>query len=155
MLNSEQKGTIVIITYGVGVVLFLDLVAYLLRLNINKISIANKTQYILYEDEVFTKLNDKAFKLILVSCFKEQGQAIGQSLCQALYDISNKYKINNFEYHLKYAKADDFIWVEEVLKQYIPMEAKKVFIMGNYKVEETFKEILRKNGIREKQIHCI
>eukprot|EP00826_Nyctotherus_ovalis_P042621 TRINITY_DN4405_c0_g1_i1.p2 TRINITY_DN4405_c0_g1~~TRINITY_DN4405_c0_g1_i1.p2 ORF type:complete len:156 (+),score=43.94 TRINITY_DN4405_c0_g1_i1:725-1192(+) len=155
MLSTEQTGTIAVITQGIGVVLFLDLVAYLLRLNIHKVSTTNKTQCKLYEDENFSKLNSKSFKLVLVACFKEQGQVIGQAMCQALYEISGKYNINNFEYHLKFAKTDELAWAEETLKKCVPAKAKKIFIMGNYKIEEAFREILRKIGIKERQIYCI
>lgn len=155
MLSAEQTGTIAVIAQGVEVVMFLDLVAYLLRLNIHKVSTLKKMQCKLYEDESFSKLNSKSFKLVLVACFKEQGQVIGQAMCQALHEISVKHNINNFEYHLKLAKTSEFAWAEETLKKCVPAKAKKVFIVGRHKTEEVFKEILRKIGIKERQIYFI
>ena len=91
MLDYNQKGTFVAIACGTGVLMFLDLVMYLIRMNIKQIADLSKKAYMLYEDEVFESLANKSFKFILFSCFREQNQVLGKEICETLNDISEKY----------------------------------------------------------------
>ena len=42
-----------------------------------------------------------------------------------------------------------------MFKRHIPSDTKRIYIAGNYKAEEAFKEILKRIGINEKQLYCI
>ena len=155
MLEPDQKGTIVGITCGTGVVLFLDLAMYLLRMNIQRAGRTKKKNYLLYGNESFDRLNDKSFKLILFSCFKEQGQVLGQPIFQALHDISEKYLFNNFEYHLRVSDTNEPRWSEATFKKHVPLDAKKVIIFGPYGVDESLKATLKNVGIKDNQFHSV
>eukprot|EP01022_Parablepharisma_sp_SALTPOND_P021219 TRINITY_DN409_c0_g1_i2.p3 TRINITY_DN409_c0_g1~~TRINITY_DN409_c0_g1_i2.p3 ORF type:complete len:524 (-),score=44.47 TRINITY_DN409_c0_g1_i2:3794-5365(-) len=155
MLEPDQKGTIVGITCGTGAVLFLDLAMYLLRMNIQKVGRTKKKHYSLYANETFDRLNDRSFKLILFSCFKEKGHVLGQPIFQALHNISEKYMLNNFEYHLRISETGEPRWDETTFKQYVPKDAKKVIVFGPYGAEDSLKGALKKIGIKDEQFHPI
>ncbi len=155
MLDPDQKGTIVGITCGTGAVLFLDLAMYLLRMNIQKVGRTRKKNYALYANETFDRLNDKSFKVVLFSCFKEQSQVLAQPLFQALHDISARYMINNFEYHLRVSDNGEPRWTEDTFRKYIPMNAKKIVMFGPYGAEESFKEMMKNIGFKDSQFYSI
>ncbi len=155
MLEPDQRGTIVGITCGTGVVLFLDLAMYLLRMSIYKLGRARKKTYQIFGNESFDRLNDKSFKLILFSSFKESAQVLARPLFQALHDISQKYMLNNFEYHLRISENGDPRWDEQTFRQHVPLDAKKVVIFGPYGAEDSIREMLKKIGVKDKQFHRV
>ena len=155
MIDPDQKGTIVGVTCGTGVVLFLDLAMYLLRMVIFKIGRTRKKNYMMFGNETFDRLTDKSFKLILFSCFKEEGQVLAQPLFKALHEFSAKYNFNNFEYYLRVGEKGEGRWTEEALKPHVPLDAKKVMVIGPNGAEETIREILKKIGIKDNQFHRI
>lgn len=155
MIGPDQKGTIVGVTCGTGVVLFLDLAMYLLRMMIYKIGKTQKKSYLLFGNETFSRLNDKSFKLVLFSAFKESGHVLGEPLFKALHDISAKYNFNNFEYYLRVTDKGDPRWDEDFFTQHVPLDAQKVIVYGPFGAQESMTELLKKIGIKDSQFHRI
>ncbi len=155
-MEADQKGTIVGVTCGTGVVLFLDLAMYLLRMNIYKAGQQQGKTYKVFGNENFDRLNDPSFKLVVFSAFKKQDHVLGQPLFQALHDISAKYKFNNFEYHLRISEnPNDPKWDEAFFKKNLDANAKKIIVYGPLGAEESIKETLQKVGVKPSQFHRI
>lgn len=155
-IEPNQKGTVVGVTCGTGVVLFLDMAMYILRMNIYSIGKQQGKTYKIFGNENFDRLTDPSFKLIIYSSFKMQNEVLAEPLYKALHDISAKYKFNNFEYHLRVSENPQTPrWNEEFFKKTIDLNAKKVIVCGPLGAEPSLKEILKKAGIKENQFHII
>lgn len=76
-LDIRKEGTHVAITAGTGVLVFLDLVAHLLRKNLGLLSEAENLQ-----------LNAKNFKFVLFVSFPTKNDIIGYELCSGLKKVS-------------------------------------------------------------------
>ena len=153
-LETDQKGTVVGVVCGTGVVLFLDLAMYLLRMNVYKAGLQQGKNYKIFANENFDRLTDPSFKLVVFSAFKRQDHVLGEPLFRALHDISAKYKFNNFEYHLRLSeKAEDPKWDEAFFKKNLDVTARKVVVYGPLGAEESIKETLKKVGVKESQFH--
>jgi len=153
-VEPDQKGTIVGIACGTGVVLFLDLAMYLLRMAIYKIGQKSGKTYKLFANENFDRLIDPSFKLVIFSAFKKQDHVLGEPLFLALHDLSAKHGFNNFEYHLRLSeKAGDPKWDEAFFKKHLDLQAKKIVVYGPLGAEESIKETLVKVGVKETQFH--
>ena len=140
---------------GTGVVLFLDLAMYLLRMNIYKVGQQQGKTYKMFANENFDRLTDPSFKLVVFSAFKRQDHVLGEPLFKALHDISSKYGFNNFEYHLRLTeKSGDPHWDESFLKTKPDvLKAEKIIVYGPLGAEESIKDSLRKAGVKDSQFH--
>jgi len=148
-INPYEKGTIVAITCGYPVMFFLDFALYLLRMNIQIVGHTRKKHYAIFGNEVFDRFNAKSFKFILFSSFKENTEVIGEKIFKKLSEISEKYGINNFEYHLRVSKTGEPRWNEETYRKFVPIDAKKIFIIGPLGATENIREQLCKIGIKD------
>ena len=71
-INLKKYGTQVAFTAGTGILVFMDLVAYLIRKNLD---FANKSG----KEEL-----DSSFKFVLYASFPSQQDSIGADLCEGL-----------------------------------------------------------------------
>eukprot|EP01022_Parablepharisma_sp_SALTPOND_P020923 TRINITY_DN3934_c0_g1_i1.p1 TRINITY_DN3934_c0_g1~~TRINITY_DN3934_c0_g1_i1.p1 ORF type:complete len:445 (-),score=59.50 TRINITY_DN3934_c0_g1_i1:145-1479(-) len=154
-LEPDQKGTIVGIICGTGVVMFLDLAMYMLRASIYKIGQQKlgKT-YKVFGNEIFDRLTDPSFKLVIFSSFKKKDHVLGEPLFQALHDISAKYNLGNFEYHLRISeRPEDPKWDEEFFKKTLDKQARKIIVYGPFGAQESITNTLKGIGIKDEQFY--
>ena len=72
-LEIQKKGVHIAITAGTGALVFLDIVAHLLKKNLNLVS---------DEEDEMTDL--KKFKFVFFCAFSKKEEAIGHDLCRGL-----------------------------------------------------------------------
>ena len=89
-LRVERTGVHIAFTAGTGSLLFLDLVAHLIRKNLKMLN--NQ------EDE---KLDKHSFKFVFYMSFQGREESCGLKLCEGLRDICKKYKIDNFVLNIR------------------------------------------------------
>ncbi len=155
-VEPNQKGTIVGVACGTGVVLFLDLAMYILRMNIYNAGKKLGKDYKMFANETFDRLTDPSFKLVIFSAFKKQDHVLAEPLFRALHDISAKNGFNNFEYHLRVSeKTEDPKWDEAYFRKNLDLNAKKIVVYGPLGAEESIKDTMRKLGVKDSQFHRI
>eukprot|EP00826_Nyctotherus_ovalis_P052749 TRINITY_DN6755_c0_g1_i16.p1 TRINITY_DN6755_c0_g1~~TRINITY_DN6755_c0_g1_i16.p1 ORF type:complete len:131 (+),score=36.63 TRINITY_DN6755_c0_g1_i16:232-624(+) len=127
---------------------------YMLRMNVYNAGKQKGKEYKMFGNEKFDRLTDPSFKLVLFSAFKKKDQVLAEPLFRALHDISEKFKFNNFEYHLRVSEnPKDPKWDGEFFKKHMDLEAKKVIIYGPLGAEESIKRTLGSIGVKESLYH--
>lgn len=96
-------------TAGTGVLPFLDLVAYLIRLNLDS-SFGTQRDGQKDMSEIgspFPGINLKSFKFVLYVSYKSKDEAIGRDLCLGLKTIVKTMKRDNFEYYERFSLSSE------------------------------------------------
>ena len=88
-INPARAGTNIAFTAGTGCLVFMDLVAYLIRLNLG---INDKEEMV-----------DKSFKFIFYASFPKEADSIGVDMCRGLEELCNKKGVKNFEFHVRFS----------------------------------------------------
>ncbi len=142
---------------GTGVVLFLDLAMYLLRMNLYHAGLKlGKPCYKLFANETFDRLMDPSFKLVVFSAFKKQSQVLCEPLFRMAHEISEKYGFGNFEYYLRISeKVGEPRWDQEFFRKRLDLHAGKIYVHGPLGVEEDIQSRLRKVGVKQKQFYSL
>lgn len=89
-LDIQSTGVHIAYTAGTGVIVFLDLVAHLIRKNLGLVSTTEDKQI---------DLNN--FKFILYVSFANKNDIIGYKLCKGLASIVKRLNRNNFEFFVR------------------------------------------------------
>eukprot|EP00347_Sterkiella_histriomuscorum_P007376 403349177 len=142
-LDIQHSGTHIAFTAGTGILVFLDLVAHLIRKNLGLLNSQ--------EDDQISLQN---FKFILYASFHSKAEAIGFDLCKGLELISNQLGKQNFEYIVRFGKDEDgegncniSRWsletVDSVLKEQGSFLS-KLWVCGTPRMNEDFDRILEK-----------
>ena len=143
------------VTCGTGVALFVDFVAYILRMNIYRAGTLEGKEYKLFADEKFDRLIDPSFKLMLFSSFKTEDIAIGKAIFDFLHKLSQDYKFNNFVYYLRVSSSGEPHWNANFFQSHIDLNASKVIAYGPLGVEKELVKELKLAGIKDSQFHRI
>ena len=85
-LEIQPEGTHIAFSAGTGCLVFVDLVAHLIRKNLG-----------LLEPDEETQLSDK-FRFVMFTSFPKKDEAIAYELCAGLQDICQKKGLNNFTF---------------------------------------------------------
>jgi len=95
-IDLKPSGVHIAFTAGTGVLVFLDLVAYLLRLNLGQAS-----------DTISggRKLDRANFKFVLFTSYASAEESIGEELCSGLMKLTRIQNSNNFEYIQRISKS--------------------------------------------------
>ena len=129
-------------TGGTGVLVFLDLVAYIFRKNVHKVSPAMD----LIKDEDFGDLNDD-FKFILYMAFPTEGDALAYDFCKSCMEHAKQNSFSNFEVRTRFSDKDrqrwDEQWIGDTLSQV--RDLKRVWVCGPPIINETFNKALQKH----------
>jgi len=94
-IDLKPSGVHIAFSAGTGVLPFLDLVAYLVRLNLGQAS------------DVLSggrKLNLANFKFVLFTSYPTAEESIGDELCSGLEQLTRIRNGNNFEYIRRISK---------------------------------------------------
>lgn len=127
-LQIKRDGIHIAFTAGTGNLLFLDLVAHLIRKNLKVLN---------ERDDSF--IGDNDFKFILFISFPKQEDAIGYQLCKGLETICQNKKIDNFEFHTRFSQEKtteiqnkwDYKFIDENLERYSKKtKINKVWVCG-------------------------
>ena len=89
-LDIAKTGTHIAFTAGTGLLIFIDLVAHLVRKNCGLLTPA--------EDKM---LDIKRFKFVLFSSFQKREDSIGLEMCENLMKVCEKLGLSNFEFYLR------------------------------------------------------
>jgi hypothetical protein len=110
-LQVEKDGVHIAFTAGTGCLLFLDLVAHLVRKNLKMLN-----------SEEEKRLDSKTFKFVFFLSFPSREESVALELCEGLQNLCNKYNLNNFELHVrltnKKSRRWDSAYIDEVLSKY-------------------------------------
>jgi hypothetical protein len=98
-LNLHPSGTHIAFVGGTGIVVFMDLVAYLIRLNLDLLAPG--------EDNIIEKEN---FKFVLYASFAKPEETIGGELLNGLNEICQKKGIRNFELVYRFSNQKPPRW---------------------------------------------
>jgi hypothetical protein len=90
-LGIETTGSHVAFVAGTGILVFVDLVAYLIRLNLDMVN------------EDHGVLNKGKFKFILYASFPNRNEAVGLDLVDSLIKLNQKLNLENFEAVLRFS----------------------------------------------------
>ncbi len=89
-LEIQRKGVHIAYTAGTGVLVFVDLVAHLIRKNLGMLN-----------QEEDGQLDNKRFKFILYVSFAKKEDSIALDLCKGLTNICKSTGKENFELHVR------------------------------------------------------
>ena len=78
-------------TAGTGCLMFLDLVAYLIRKNL-----------MMLNSEEDKRIDSSLFKFVLFMSFPSREESLALDLCEGLQSLCKKYNFHNFELHLRF-----------------------------------------------------
>jgi hypothetical protein len=107
-LQVEKTGTHIAFTAGTGCLLFLDLVAHLIRKNLR-----------LLNQKEDGRLDRDNFKFVFFVSFQSREESVGLELCEGLQAICQKYNIDNFELHVRLStnKQNNKRWSPEFIDE--------------------------------------
>lgn len=132
-----------------------DLASYILRKNIDRAAKVIKSSYRLFPNEVFDKLNDDNFRLVLMSSFHKKDQVLGRELFEAADSISREYLFSNFEYILRIGEEGTPRWNAKFYAEHIDSFVAKVFICGPPQAITEIRSTLSKLGIPDSKLWCL
>lgn len=135
-LQIQSEGTHIAFTGGTGSLLFLDLVAHLIRKNLR---LLNKS-----ED---SKLHLQNFRFILFMSFQSRDEACGLDLCLGLQQLCDKYGFSNFDLRLRFSDRKDPRWDEPFIDAELSslgktLPIKKIWVCGPPIMNEIFDRAL-------------
>ena len=110
-----------------GLIFYLDLVYYMLRLNAQRYLVEGTAKYQIFEDETLTDYCNPGFKLIFAMTVSTEPRNIPiKSALDAAAKLSKEQSFNNFEFTIVQSEACD--WPAEQLAQIVPKDARKVLL---------------------------
>lgn len=104
-LGIMHSGVHIAFTAGTGVLVFVDLVAYMIRKNLGLLS---------SEDSV--RLNTD-FKFVLYVSFPNRSDSVALELIDGLAEITKKFGFNNFELLKRFSNESKERWNEEFIER--------------------------------------
>eukprot|EP00347_Sterkiella_histriomuscorum_P019560 403341168 len=137
-LDIKRSGTHIAFTGGTGCLVFIDLVAHLIRKSLGMLKTV--------EDNY---LDNENFKFVLYVSFPKREEVIGLELYQGLVDIQEKLGFKNFEFHMRLSNETkqrwDFKFLEEQIQKYHQANIiKKIWVCGPPRMNEDFDKGLAK-----------
>ncbi len=135
-LGIEKSGTHIAYTAGTGILVFVDLIAYLIRRNLGLMSEPEASQ-----------IDDKDFKFIFYASFPSKEEGIAMDLCQGLDALCKQHSINNFEFHVRLSNESKERWNNEFIEKSLKPHSsniKKVWVCGPPRMNEDFDKCLGK-----------
>ena len=94
-LEIRSEGVHVAVTAGTGVLVFLDLVAHLIRKNLGLLS-----------EEEDSQLSTSEFRFILYASFGSVEESLGYDLCKGLDNMCRQKGLTNFEYYVRFRQDE-------------------------------------------------
>lgn len=121
-LDIMHAGTHIAFTAGTGCLVFVDLVAHLIRKNLN-----------LLPEHEDSQLSRTKFKFVFYVSFRDKDSGIAVDLLQGCQELARKTEMNNFEFEVRYSQESrqrwDRPWIINELKKH-QADLKKVWVCG-------------------------
>jgi hypothetical protein len=147
-LTPKEAGTIVAVGLGTATVAFLDLVGYLLRMNVHTEALKKGLDLRLVGNEIFEWFLNPTFKLIFLVSVKLQDEVIGYELCEKLTHFNREHGLHNFEYRLRVSSTTPKRWDAEYLRAvFDPKDVTHVFIGSISGAEEPITKLFVDAGV--------
>ncbi|CDW80902.1 cytochrome b5-like heme steroid binding domain containing protein [Stylonychia lemnae] len=151
-LQIHPSGTHIAFTAGTGILVFVDLVAHLIRKNLN----------LLPPDED-SQISIKDFKFILYASFQSEQDSIAYEMCKGLHTYCESKGLKNFEFNVRFSNAVktrwDYGFIEKVLSVYGDRELQRVWVCGIPKMNEdfhrAFENLAKNNQIKTTQYEIL
>jgi len=155
-MQRDFEGTIVIFALGSSIIPFLDLIAYLIRLNVYNVSLKKGKPAKIFEDENFLYFSNPNFKLVLFYSVKSLDESYGVDLCKKLADFCSQNNLTNFELNLRISNEGQKRWDSDFIKSKVRIDnAKKAYIGAIDGEDNKLKEMVIKSGIPKENIVII
>ena len=148
-LSPSPKGLIVAVICGTGVLMWLEVVSYMLRKAVYEYGKCKLKNYKIFKNETFDDLTEPNFRLILFSSFNNAEEAVGMNEFQRMSDIMKRLGLNIFEYYIRLSNKKTPHYTEEYFKGRINGNPEKIYLCGPQNVAPTLKEIFVKIGFSE------
>ena len=114
-LGIQKGGTHVAFVAGTGVLVFIDLVAYLVRQNLDLLRAEDA--------EILDRPN---FKFVLYASFAKREEAVAIELIEGLQEITKKKNLGNFEFVVRFSNEKGARWDEDYIERQIIIHHKGV-----------------------------
>lgn len=155
-LGLTKDGTHVAFVGGTGVLVFIDLVALLLRFNLGLITPESVP--------IFAK--GSTFKFVLYASFPNREEALGIELLEGLRDVTQKKGLNNFELVLRIKNEGpqgQSRWDQDYISRQIEIRQKenltKAYVCGPPVMGELFDRVfdsmINRRSLRSSQVHVM
>jgi NAD(P)H-flavin reductase len=136
-LNIKSSGVHVAFTAGTGILVFIDLVAHLVKKNLGMLSPEEDVQL------------DPKFRFILFCSFPKKEEAIGFEMCQLLNDLCQSQGMNNFQFVSRFSNISKERWdtafLEKRLQEYDSQNLGRLWVCGPPSMNELFDKYLCTN----------
>ncbi|CDW87608.1 cytochrome b5-like heme steroid binding domain containing protein [Stylonychia lemnae] len=141
-LELQYSGVHIAFTTGQGSLAYLDLVAHLIRKNLD-----------LLDKEEAKQLSFSDFKFIMIVCVPNKKHALGYQLCKGLVQICKRQNRENFEYKLKKIQNANQFWNEEYIISEMDQfkEAEKIWVNGPNRMNQAFDIAFKQLAIQHQQ----
>jgi len=149
-MERQTKGIIIGIAYGVAIGLFIDLVTYILRHNINKAGKLLKKNYTIFKNEKLNKLDHANFKFVLIGLHESEEEAIGHDLCVETDKVTKEFMFGNFEYHEKI--GDDCYKLEEIFEDHAHSVIQLVICATPKEIADTIQQLTLRYKIKQSDV---
>lgn len=130
-LEIQKEGTHIAFTAGTGCLVFVDLVAHLLRKNTGTLDTLEEASQL-----------GNNFKFVLYVSFPTKDDAIALELCQGLQEICNKKGLRNFEFYPRITseQTKKERWDGDFINKQLSMQdnIKRVWVCGPPVLNELF-----------------
>lgn len=141
-MEPSQKGSVVAIVGGLGLISFLDLIAYIFRLNANKIGEDTGNSYRVFENEIFDQLTDPSFRFVLFTSFKSNREVPLYDLIKSLEKVCKISGMKNFELRERFSNKSEKHWTKEFFQAHLPKDISKILLVGGKEFVESIRKIL-------------
>jgi hypothetical protein len=146
-LDLTTKGTIMLVVGGIGIMMFLDIIAYIFRLNANKIGEMTGKKYKVFDNEEFEDLTDPAFKLVVFASNKSIQHVPLYSMLKTMQKWKDKFSFTNFEFHERYTDLKQEHYTKEYFEEHLPKTISKIFVIGSINFKKEVKACLNSCGL--------
>eukprot|EP00347_Sterkiella_histriomuscorum_P024123 403332230 len=138
-LGIHQEGNHVAFVAGTGILVFVDLVAFLIRQNLGLMN--QMDSRILHKEK---------FKFTLYASFPKEEEALCLDLLEGLQEITNKSENKNFELILRISSKTKQRWDNEYIQRQLQLQTqtdlRKIWVCGPPAMNETFDRCLDQLG---------
>ncbi len=133
---------------GTATAAFIDIVGYLLRMNVYFEGLKRGLDIRLARNERFECFLNPTFKFVFLVSVKFQDEVIGYELCDKLTQFNRDHGLQNFEYRLRVSAATPQRWDAAYLKTVLnPKEVARVFIASRTGSEEPLTKLFADIGV--------
>jgi hypothetical protein len=153
-LNLQREGVHAAFTGGTGVLVFMDLVALLLRQNLGLLN--NQASIPIFEG--------KTFKFVLYASFPSSKDAVGLELLEGLRDVTKGMGLSNFHLELRFGnEARGTRWDREFIIRNVEIWQKeglsKAYVCGppvmNELFDRTIESLIQQNLLERSVIEVL